>query len=469
MLKRTLLIGLISLSNSYASAQVDIELVPVVTGLPGLVDIAHAGDDRLFCVLQPGTIRIVQNGAILPTPFLNITAQVENGGNEQGLLGLTFAPDHDSTGFFYVHYTASVPGLVSRVSRFSVSATDSNVADPASEQILFTYPQPYGNHNGGEVDFGPDGYLYIGLGDGGNGNDPLNNAQNVTNPLGAILRIDVSNGEAVYEIPVENPFVNAGGDTLPEIWAYGLRNPWRFGWDALTGDLWIGDVGQNAWEEVDHWPAGATYNSGANFGWRCREGLIPTPGVSQTGCGTADAYIDPISIHANPPWCSVIGGRVYRGDQFPSLYGHYLYADYCEGEFFSLFPDDAEGWIRQSASENYDFGITVIAEGHDLEIYVGNEETGTLYRLVDPLTVGTATQPAGPNFTIYPVPAGDRFIVEGELDEVAQLQLMDQAGRIVRTIPLNDDATRSHVNVSDLANGVYVMVLIDAEGGEMHR
>ncbi|MFN3876710.1 MAG: PQQ-dependent sugar dehydrogenase, partial [Flavobacteriales bacterium] len=202
-----------------------------------------------------GRIRIVQpDGTILPTDFLNISAQVNSGGNEQGLLGLCFDPGYAANGRFYVHYISGGGSGTSRVSRFTVSASDPNVADPASEEVLYTAAQPYTNHNGGDIDFGPDGYLYIFFGDGGSAGDPQNLAQNLNSKMGKIMRIDVS-GEAGYTVPPDNPFVGQA-NALPEIWALGLRNPWRAGFDRTTGDLYLGDVGQNAVEELDFWPAG---------------------------------------------------------------------------------------------------------------------------------------------------------------------------------------------------------------------
>ncbi|MEX1132890.1 MAG: PQQ-dependent sugar dehydrogenase, partial [Flavobacteriales bacterium] len=289
MFQRLFFASLITLSMGVATAQspVRTQLEQFATGLTRICDIVHAEDERIFAVLQAGSIRIVQpNGTVLPTPFLNITNRVNSNGNEQGLLGLAFDPDYATNGWFYVYYINGSSSGTSRVSRFSVTA-DPNVADPNSEVILYTRQQPYTNHNGGDIEFGPDGYLYVGFGDGGNAGDPQDFSQNMTNALGKMIRIDVHSGSP-YSIPADNPFVNSG-DTLPEIWASGLRNPWRFGFDALTGDLWIGDVGQNAREEVDFWPAGD--NSGPNFGWRCREGDLA---YNTAACQPASAYVEPI-------------------------------------------------------------------------------------------------------------------------------------------------------------------------------
>lgn len=360
-----------------ASAQLTITLQQAASGLNDAVDIVHAGDDRLFIVRQPGTISIVESDmTVLTAPFLNITNRVNDSGNEMGLLGLAFHPDYANNGYFYVNYTAGSSGnLSTRVSRFSVTANP-NVADPNSELILLEESQPFTNHNGGDIEFGNDGYLYIGFGDGGSANDPDNLAQNMMEPMGKMFRIDVDNGSP-YAIPPSNPFANAV-DTLPEIWASGLRNPWRFGFDRLTYDLWLGDVGQNAWEEVDFWPAGD--NSGPNFGWRCFEGNVTgIPG----NCGPASAYVGPVSVHANTfsNWCSVIGGRVYRGTTFPQMYGHYLYTDYCKGDWFSLVSDSMGGFIQAQVAPVLVGTIAGIGENAAGDLFACSESNGNLYRV----------------------------------------------------------------------------------------
>ncbi len=361
-----------------AQTPVTINLEPFASGLQGIVDIAHAGDERLFAVLQPGSIRIVNpDGTVLPTPFLDITDSVNSGG-EQGLLGLAFDPNYAENGFFYVNYIYGANAGNTRISRFQVSS-DPNVADSLSDQVIWTWPQPYSNHNGGDLDFGPDGLLYIPLGDGGGGGDGDNNAQTLSNPLGDIVRIDVSDPDTTYTIPLTNPWVGVSGDTLPEIWASGLRNPFRFGFDALTGDLWLGDVGQNAYEEVDFWPAGD--NSGPNFGWRCYEGDTP---YNTEGCLTASEYVVPVAVHPQNQqnWCSVMGGRVYRGSVSQRLYGRYIYTDYCGGQFYSLHPDGQGGWVRQEVRPNGQSGYTCVAENSALELFVGGN--GAIQRIVDP-------------------------------------------------------------------------------------
>ncbi len=276
---------------------------------------------RLFIVEQTGTIRIVKDGALLPTPFLDITAQVLAGG-EQGLLGLAFYPDYATTGRFVVHYSDLAGDT--RLSVFQVSA-DPDVADPASEQIILTADQPYPNHNGGQVLFGPDGFLYLGLGDGGAAHDPEGRAQNLSELLGSILRLDVR-AAAPYAIPADNPFIGQAG-ALPEIWSYGLRNPWRFSFDRATSDLYIADVGQDQVEEVDVAPASGGNGRGANYGWDILEGSRCLGGDQCNQPGLTP----PAFEYDHDQGCSISGGYVYRGTAIPDLQGLYFFGDFCEG------------------------------------------------------------------------------------------------------------------------------------------
>ncbi|MBV6391534.1 MAG: hypothetical protein KPEEDBHJ_00742 [Anaerolineales bacterium] len=335
--------------------------MPIASGLERPVDVqsAHDGSGRLFIIEKYGTIRIVENGTLLDAPFLNISARVDDSGNEMGLLGLAFHPDYESNGYFYVNYTGDRGHT--RISRFQA---EGNSADPDSEQVLMVVEQPYENHNGGAVVFGPDGYLYLGLGDGGSGGDPHGNGQNTEVLLGKILRIDINNGDP-YSIPADNPFGN-------EIWAYGLRNPWRFSFDRASGDLWIGDVGQGEWEEIDYLPAGSP--GGANFGWSVMEAAHAFNGEQQTG------MILPVAeySHSNPySGCSVTGGHVYRGSM-PEWNGIYLYGDYCEGTVWGLIQLNGQ-WQSQSLFES---GVTITSFGEDEngELYLASDN-GKVYIL----------------------------------------------------------------------------------------
>ena len=375
MIKFLTSLTLVFCFTSCAQAQPNIELLTFASGFTRPLDIANCGDERLFIVEQRGIIWILdQNGNKLPTPFLNIDPSVGSGGNEQGLLGLAFHPNYAENGYFYVNYTKNNGDT--RVSRFSVMPGDPNQADPASEMMLFEVDQPFSNHNGGCVKFGPDGYLYLGLGDGGSGGDPQGNGQNRLKMLGKMLRIDVDGGEP-YAIPPDNPFVNASS-ALPEIWAYGLRNPWRFSFDRNTGDLWIGDVGQDAWEEVDFQPANSP--GGQNYGWRCYEGNHT---YNANGCDPMSTMTFPVAEYQNAASCSVTGGFVYRGCNFPELYGHYLYTDYCTGLVWSLTPNGTGGWNNQQLANLTDFQFVSFGENKNGELFLTGLSNGNIYRVTE--------------------------------------------------------------------------------------
>jgi glucose/arabinose dehydrogenase len=306
-----------------------IELKSVIKGLRDPVGMFHAqdGGGRLFIIEQGGTIRILSEGRLLKEPFLNIRDRVISGG-EMGLLGLAFHPDFSRNGRFFVNYTSRSGRLHTVISEFKISSRP-NEADPESERILLTIDQPYSNHNGGAIAFGPDGALYIGTGDGGAGNDPHENGQNLAILLGKMLRIDVDKREAdkPYGIPRDNPFISRRG-AAKEVWAYGLRNPWRFSFDSLTGRLYAGDVGQKAREEID------VIEKGKNYGWNITEGTLCTPGVN-IKCNKRGLE-PPIIDYPRSEGTVVIGGYVYRGQSIPSLCGVYLFADFGNGRIFGL-------------------------------------------------------------------------------------------------------------------------------------
>lgn len=327
------------------------------------------GTGRLFVLEQPGVIRVVDQSALLPEPFLDIRSRVGSQGNEQGLLGLAFHPDYGKNGYFYINYTNKNGDTV--IARYSVSKDNPNQADPNSEKVLLTQDQPFPNHNGGSMVFGPDGYLYMGLGDGGSGGDPHGNGQSVNTLLGKLLRIDVNGGDP-YGIPKDNPFANGGGK--PEIWAYGLRNPWRFSFDRLTGDIYIADVGQNQWEEVDYLPAGSP--GGANFGWNLREAAHPFKGTPPAG----QNLIDPINEYSHGNGCSVTGGYVYRGQALPEFRGIYIFADYCSGRIWGLMRGADGTWQSQQLYQNQ-MAISSFGEDTNGELYILDQNSGGVYRL----------------------------------------------------------------------------------------
>ncbi len=312
----------------------------IVTGLSRPIYLTHAGDkERAFIVQQRGLVRILDltTDTILPDPFIDLASRVSQSGNERGLLGLAFHPDYDSTGLFYVNYTDRSTGDTV-VAQFSVSAADPNIADPGSFVQIVEISQPFSNHNGGWIDFGPDGYLYIAAGDGGSGNDPGNRAQTIENMLlGKMLRIDVDGDDFPgdedrnYAIPASNPFVGVAGDD--EIWSFGLRNHWRNSFDRETGDLWMADVGQNAREEIDFQPADSL--GGENYGWRCMEGTRCT-GLSGCTCNDSELVLPVHEYNTGTDGCSITGGYVYRGSAIPHLRGTYFFSDFCTARIWTF-------------------------------------------------------------------------------------------------------------------------------------
>jgi len=353
----------------YPDAQ-DFTWQSVASGLQNPVGIANAADQtsRLYILEQSGLVRVLQGGVVSELPFLDVRSKVSCCG-ERGLLGLAFHPDYVNNGTIYVNYTEVGGDTV--IARFSTAADNPEQIDPESEDILLNITQPYANHNGGGMAFGPDGYLYIGLGDGGSANDPHGNAQNTNTLLGKILRIDVNEGE-YYAIPQGNPFVTGGG--LPEIWAYGLRNPWRFSFDSHTGNFYIGDVGQNAWEEVDFWPVMAP--SGANFGWNFREGTHEIEGVPPVDL----QLVEPVAEYEHDQGCSVTGGVVYRGKALPEWDGVYVYGDYCSGKIWGLLPTASGAWQNKLLFET-GFKITAFGQDEAGEVYLV-DYSGDLYQLI---------------------------------------------------------------------------------------
>jgi glucose/arabinose dehydrogenase len=364
-------------------AYADTRLVPAIAGLQNPVDIANArdGSGRLFIVEQSGRIRVTKNGQLTPTPFLDLTALVQFGG-EQGLLGLAFHPEFRDNGLFFVNYTRRDDGATV-VARYRVSVNDPDRADPASAVQLLLIPQPFVNHNGGALKFGPDGYLYVATGDGGSANDPGNRAQNSFEWLGKLLRIDVDRG-APYAIPPDNPFAS-GSSGRPEVWVYGLRNPWRIAFDRQTGDLYIADVGQDAVEEVDFVPAAA--GAGANFGWHVMEGSRCTALGGGPACGSS-LFTNPVIEYTHAFGCSIIGGSVYRGTQIAALFGRYVYGDLCSGTMWSAARNVNGVWTtRQELATG--FAITTFGEDEAGELYLANANDGTVYRIAADATTNS--------------------------------------------------------------------------------
>ena len=335
---------------------------------PVFVTYAPDGSGRQFVVEKGGTIAVLHDGKPAASPFLDVSSLITSSGSEQGLLGLAFHPNYKQNGQFFVYYTARNGD--DTLAGYQVSS-DPEVADPASGKVLFAVPDPAPNHNGGMLAFGPDGYLYVGLGDGGSGGDPWGNGQNRNALLGKLLRLDVNHGDP-YGIPPDNPWPS-GGDARGEIWAYGLRNPWRFSFDRATGDLYIADVGQNQYEEIDLQPAGS--KGGQNYGWNVREGLHCYRGNS---C-ELDGAIDPIAEYGHGEGCSITGGYVYRGAAFPQLQGTYIFGDYCSGTIWSLRQSTPGQWERRKLLES---GLSISSFGEDAagELYL-TDLGGALYQI----------------------------------------------------------------------------------------
>ena len=371
---RLALAGLAAASHARAQAPPEISLQTLATGLAQPTAIANSGDARLFLTLQRGEIVVFENGRVLPTPFLDIRSLVSCCG-ERGLLGLAFHPRYSENGFFFVDYTNVSGDTV--IARYRLGAGDPNVADPGSGVTLLTIPQPFANHNGGQLAFGPDGYLYVGMGDGGSANDPFCNGQRDEMLLGKILRLDVdanATSPPFYGIPPDNPFASSAG-ARPEIWAKGLRNPWRFSFDRSTGDLFIGDVGQDSREEIDLQPAGSL--GGRNYGWKVMEGTACGAGGNSgcpsgvPACNAAQLTLPILEYTHSGGDCSVTGGFMYRGTGNPRLGGTYFYGDYCSGRIRGATRSSGV-WTSRIFSARAS-GLTTFGEDAAGELYLATE------------------------------------------------------------------------------------------------
>ncbi|RJQ56820.1 MAG: glucose dehydrogenase [Nitrospiraceae bacterium] len=353
----------------------EISLSAFASGFNQPVHVTHAGDGsrRIFVVEKAGRIRVIKDGVISQTPFLDISPVVLSTGSEQGLFSVAFPPGYAAKGYFYVNYTGVTGDGDTFVSRFRITA-DPDVADPSSEEVILTADQPFTNHNGGQLAFGPDGFLYIGMGDGGSGGDPFNNAQNPAVLLGKLLRIDVEAAPAGYVVPASNPFAGSSA-ARGEIWALGLRNPWRFSFDRLTGDLFIADVGQNTIEEID-FQASAS-RGGENYGWNTMEGsrCFQDPACSPAG------LILPVAEYTHATGdCSVTGGMVYRGQEFASMQGVYFFGDFCSGLI--------RGAVRLGGPAfdsvvllDTGLAISTFGEDEDENLYVADLLSGAVFKL----------------------------------------------------------------------------------------
>ena len=421
-------------------------LIPFASGLTSPVGIANAGDSRLFVVNQRGFIHIISSdGIVNPQAFLNLSDRVVYGG-ERGLLGIAFHPQYKTNGYFFVNYIGK--GDSTHISRFKVNPNNPNLADPQTELKIMTIAQPFSNHNGGDLCFGPDGYLYIGLGDGGSGGDPGNRSQNPKQFLGKMLRIDVDNGNP-YSIPSTNPFYGSTA-VLPEIWALGLRNPWRFSFDRLTGDLWIADVGQNAVEEVNFQPANS--KGGENYGWRCYEGNQP---YNSSGCGPNTLFTFPAYAYPQDQECSVTGGYVYRGSTSSPFYGKYFFTDYCSDRIWTL-QKAGNNWIREDFGTFSGNNFTTFGEDASGQLYVAGIFSGKIYRISDQSTAITDIEKPI-DIKITQVPFSQLIRIETLNNKLDELQICVYDVNGIKHYEKNVWENTFEFNPGPLSPGIYFL------------
>jgi glucose/arabinose dehydrogenase len=444
---------LLLLVTTFSFSQ-DIYTILFADGFSNPVEMQNVGDDRLFIVEKRGVIEILQlDGTTNPTPFLDIQSIVLTpGGNydERGLLGLAFHPDYINNGYFYVNYIDNFGNT--QISRFSVSTSDPSIADPDSEFQILEVEQPYINHNGGCLRFGPEGYLYIGLGDGGSAGDPENRSQNLQTLLGKMLRIDIDNteGSTNYAVPSNNPFVG-DPNALDEIWSYGLRNPWRFSFDSETDELWIGDVGQGSIEEIDR--AAATV-SGQNYGWRCYEG---TQEYNTSGCPNQSELTFPVAEYSHSGGnCSITGGYVYRGEIYENFLGIYFYADFCSGEIGTI--DQSNNQINHGP---FNGSWVSFGEDKNKELYI-IDNFGSIYKIEG--NILSTTDFNINTVSIYPNPASNNLNVKSSNNSIIKnISIYDLKGSIALTKNISG-LTETNISINSLQSGIYMVKVTSAKG-----
>lgn len=448
MKKQLLLLAGLASMCSFAQ---NIDLEVFANGFSNPIEIVTAGDDRLFVAEQGGIIKVLNDdGTINATAFLNISSLISSGG-ERGLLGLAFHPDYADNGYFYVNYTNTSGDTV--IARYTVSG-DANIANAASAVILMTIDQPQSNHNGGCLRFGPDDYLYIATGDGGGQGDQNNLAQNIETHLGKILRIDVDNGNP-YMSPNTNPFVGVAG--ADEVWAFGLRNPWKFSFNRLTGDLWIADVGQSNIEEINKELPNAP---GLNYGWRCYEG---TAEYNTSQCDENLVTVVPLSeyTHNSTGGCSVTGGYVYTGTTYPSMAGTYFFSDYCTNEI-GMIDSAGDGditWI-----DGFSGGFAAFGEDNNGELYVAGKNSGIIYKIIDP-NMGIADY-SSQSFRIYPNPASDMVNIQTyDGNSASAAYIYDLSGKLLISRGL-ENVENNSITTAGLPAGLYMMAIVDNNGSK---
>ena len=423
------------------------------TGFTSPVEITNAGDARLFVVEQGGKIKIVSpTGIISTTPFLNLTTSTISTGGERGLLGLAFHPNYLINGFFFVNYTNTVGSTV--IARYSVNVANPNIADASSANILLTIPQPYSNHNGGTIKFGPDGFLYIGMGDGGSAGDPENRSQNKNLLLGKMLRMDV-NGALPYGIPPTNPYVGIAG--ADEIWAIGMRNPWKFSFDNTEGNLWTADVGQYVMEEINKVSDAA---AGLNYGWKCYEG---TSVFTQNCAVTGTTYTFPFAQYNHDNgFCSVTGGYIYRGSTYPNFQGKYFFADYCVNKIGIV---NTNGIISYSANLPGNNNFSTFGLDINNELYVASISNGVIYKVVD---TSLNTREFNSSYVqIHPNPAKTSFFIKSkETNFPINVTVFDISGKQLAIAILKNE--KNNMDISQLQKGLYLVNFIN-KNGENHN
>ena len=439
--------SLLALFFSCIAYSQTIGLASFATGFTNPIEITHPNNDsRLFIVEQGGKIKILNSdGTTNATPYLTLTTSTISTGGERGLLGLAFHPNYDSNGYFYVNYTNTVGNTV--IARYSVSV-DPNVADSSTGTILLTINQPFANHNGGCIKFGLDGYLYIGMGDGGSSGDPGKRAQNPNELLGKMLRIDVDS-DSPYGIPPTNPY--AGSLTVRnEIWAIGLRNPWKFSFDSVNNNLWIADVGQNQNEEINKVSSTA---SGLNYGWNCYEG-----NSVYSSCSTLPiTYTFPIAQYSHSSGCSITGGYVYNGSLYPNFQGNYFFADYCSSKIGIVNSLNEINWSTAFTGSRF----TSFGEDSNGEIYIAASGNGTIYKIIDAsLSVDTFNKT---NSKLYPNPATNEFFIKTNTIHFPVLvTISDSTGKLLLRESLESNV--NPVATTSFRSGIYFVTFKDKKG-----
>ena len=455
----------LSVCIPHLKAQPQLTFTPFINNVSSAVDIKNAGDgsNRLFIVQQTGAVRIYKNGALLTRPFLNVADIIKNG-SEQGLLSIAFPPNYKQAGYFFIYYTATNANVT--LARYKVSAGNPDVADASSGVVLFSYAKPGGfnNHNGGALQFGRDGYLYVTIGDGGSGGDPFNNAQNLSSPFGKMHRLDVRRLNApYYKIPADNPFVNTP-NALKTIWAYGLRNTWRWSFDRQNGNAWIADVGQDLWEEVN--VSNPSVAKGANYGWRCYEGNTV---YNSDSCGVSSNYHFPILAYPHNTTTggySVTGGYVYRGNAIPALKGYYICADYISANAWKIVSNGSGGW-NISMQKNVPSSIVSFGEDESGELYAASLN-GTVYKIGVQAGVSESVQSSIvaneiKQNHVYPTVINNRAITLAMKDVFKSVRIVDLSGKQVFTQNLTDQTGTVQLALPALGKGMYMLELVGAK------